>query len=77
MVMSILAYGFCKAYRFYVKSQRDAMLQPPFDLSGGIITYILNGVKVRRCYFVFFVTQRKKNLKIVTKKPVMEQSSPK
>jgi len=37
MAMSLLAFGFCKAYRFYVKSQREAMLQPPYDLSGGKI----------------------------------------
>ena len=34
----MLGYGFCKAYRYYVKNQRDSFLQPPLDLLGGVFS---------------------------------------
>jgi hypothetical protein len=36
IAISFIGFGFCKLYRYYVKNQRDSLLQPPFDLSGGI-----------------------------------------
>ena len=53
MAMSLLAFGFCKAYRFYVKSQREAMLQPPYDLSGGNIysCYMVSRVFLSKIHF--------------------------
>ena len=38
IVVSLIGFGFCKAYRYYVKNQRDSLIQPPFDLSGGMMT---------------------------------------
>ncbi|XP_057373918.1 uncharacterized protein LOC130694827 [Daphnia carinata] len=34
IAISFIGFGFCKLYRYYVKNQRDSLLQPPFDLSG-------------------------------------------
>lgn len=39
IAMSLIGFGFCKAYRYYVKNQRDSLLQAPFDLSGGMWIY--------------------------------------
>lgn len=36
IAISFIGFGFCKLYRYYVKNQRDSLLQPPFDLSGGM-----------------------------------------
>ena len=35
IAVSLLGFGLCKSYRYYVKNQREALIQPPVDLSGG------------------------------------------
>lgn len=37
IAVSLLGFGFCKGYRWYVLGQRDSLLQPPPDLLGGNI----------------------------------------
>jgi len=34
IAVSLLGFGLCKSYRYYVKNQREALIQPPVDLSG-------------------------------------------
>lgn len=34
IAIALLGYGFCRGYRYYIKNQRDAMLEPPPDLLG-------------------------------------------
>ena len=44
IAISLLGFGFCKAYRYYIKTQRESLILPPIDLIGGKYKNLLPSV---------------------------------
>lgn len=45
IIIAMVGYAVAKCYRYYIKSQRKSLLDPPFDLSKLIDNEILDNEK--------------------------------